>query len=110
MLYDGKTLPIVGDLISPREIVDTFQRVTGIRAEYRNAFTRDGLLQNFPDFADNELLVDELLGMVEYAVEYGYYAKERDLDWSRKLNPETLNWEQFLRTTGWRGDRQSFGI
>lgn len=110
VLYDGKTLPIVGDLISPREIVDTFRRVTGIRAEYRNAFTRDGLLQNFPDFADNELLVDELLGMVEYAVEYGYYAKERDLDWSRKLNPETLNWEQFLRTTGWRGDRQSFGI
>lgn len=109
-LYSGKTLPIVGDLISPREIVETFQRVTGIKAEYRNAFTRDGLLQHFPDFADNELLVRELLGMVEYAVEYGYYSRQHDLEWSRRLNPGTLNWEQFLRTTGWRGNRQSFGI
>ncbi len=109
-LYDGKTLPIVGDLISPREMVETFQRVTGIRAEYRNAFTRDGLLQSFPNFASNELLVRELLGMVEYAVEYGYYTNERDLDWSRRLDPQTLNWEQFLRKTGWQGDRRSFGI
>jgi hypothetical protein len=55
----------VGDIISPREMVETFQRVTGIKAEYCNAFTRDGLLENFPAFAGNELLVRELLGMVE---------------------------------------------
>jgi uncharacterized protein YbjT (DUF2867 family) len=109
-LYAGRTLPIVGDMISPHEIVETFQRVTGIKAEYCNAFTRDGLLRNFPAFADNELLVRELLGMVEYAVEYGYYGREQDLEWSRRLNPGTLSWEQFLRTTGWRGSRQSFGI
>ncbi len=108
-LYAGKTLPIVGDMISPREMVETFQRVTGIKAEYRNAFTRKGLLENFPAFADNELLVRELLGMVEYAVEYGYFGKEHDLEWSRRLNPGTLNWEQFLKRTGWRGDRHSFG-
>ena len=82
-LYAGRTLPIVGDMISPREMVEAFQRVTGIKAEYRNAFTRDGLLENFPAFADNELLVRELLGMVEYAVEYGYFGKEHDLEWSR---------------------------
>ena len=109
-LYAGRTLPIVGDMISPREMVEAFQRVTGIKAEYRNAFTRDGLLENFPAFADNELLVRELLGMVEYAVEFGYFGKEHDLEWSRRLNPGTLSWEQFLRTTGWRGSRQSFGI
>ncbi len=109
-LYAGRTLPIVGDTISPREIVDTFQQVTGIKAEYRNAFTREGMLENFPAFADNELLVRELLGMVEYAVEYGYFGKEHDLEWSRRLTPGTLNWEQFLRTTGWRGNQKSFGI
>jgi uncharacterized protein YbjT (DUF2867 family) len=109
-LYHGKTLPIVGDVISPREMVETFQHVTGLKAEYRNAFTRQGLLQYFPEFASNELLVQELLGMVEYAVEYGYFAKERDLEWSRRLNPEALNWEQFLRSTGWRGDKRSFGL
>lgn len=108
--YNGKTLPIVGDIISPREMVETFQRVTGLKAEYRNAFTRDGLLRYFPEFAANELLVREILGMVEYAVEYGYFGKEHDLEWSRGVNPDTLNWEQYLRKTGWRGDKQSFGF
>ncbi|MBY5354407.1 NmrA/HSCARG family protein [Rhizobium leguminosarum] len=107
--YNGKTLPIVGDIISPREMVETFQRVTGRKAEYRNAFTRDGLLHFFPEFAANELLVREILGMVEYAVDYGYFGKEQDLEWSRRLNPDTFNWEQFLRKTGWRGDKRSFG-
>ncbi|MBB4522945.1 UNVERIFIED_ORG: uncharacterized protein YbjT (DUF2867 family) [Rhizobium sophorae] len=108
--YNGKTLPIVGDIISPREMVETFQRVTGLKAAYRNAFTRDGLLHYFPEFAANELLVRELLGMVEYAVDHGYFDKEHDLEWSRRLNPDTLNWEQYLRTTGWRGDKRSFGL
>ncbi|MCA2407498.1 NmrA/HSCARG family protein [Rhizobium leguminosarum bv. viciae 248] len=108
--YNGKTLPIVGDIISPRELVETFQRVTGLKAEYRNAFTRDGLLRYFPEFTANELLVREILGMVEYAVEYGYFGKEHDLEWSRGVNPDTLNWEQYLRTTGWRGDKRSFGF
>ncbi|MBY5347903.1 NmrA/HSCARG family protein [Rhizobium leguminosarum] len=108
--YNGKTLPIVGDIISPREMVETFQRVTGLKAAYRNAFTRDGLLHYFPEFGANELLVREILGMVEYAVDYGYFGKEHDLEWSRRLNPDTLNWEQYLRTTGWRGDKRSFGL
>lgn len=109
-LYNGKTLPIVGDIISPREMVETFQRVTGLKVEYRNAFTRGGLLQYFPEFAANELLILEILGMVEYAVEYGYFGKKHDLEWSRRLNPDTLNWEQYLRSTGWRGDKRSFGL
>ncbi|MGO8091803.1 NmrA/HSCARG family protein [Rhizobium leguminosarum] len=108
--YNGKTLPVLGDMISPREMIETFQRVTGLKAAYRNAFTRDGLLHYFPEFAANELLVREILGMVEYAVEYGYFGKEHDLEWSRRLNPGTLNWEQYLRTTGWRGDKRSFGL
>lgn len=108
--YNGKTLPIVGDIISPREMVETFREVTGIKAEYRDAFTRDGLLQHFPEFAANEFLVRELLGMVEYAVEYGYFGREHDLEWSRRLDPDALDWEQYLRTTGWRGDKRSFGL
>ena len=40
--YNGQTLPLVGDVITPREMVETFQRVTGIEAEYRNAYSREG--------------------------------------------------------------------
>ncbi|MDW9364075.1 NAD(P)H-binding protein [Sinorhizobium meliloti] len=108
--FKGKTLPIVGDIISPREMVETFQRVTGIRAKYRSAFKREELLHYFPGFGANDLLVQELIGMVEYAVEYGYFGKEHDLEWSRRLDPETLSWEKFLQTSGWRGGKHQFGL
>lgn len=101
--YTGRTLPVIGDMISPREMADTFSRVTGIRAISASAYTKDEFLHYFPDYGTNELLVDEILGMASYAVEYGYYARERDLEWSRQINPGFLNWEQFLRNTNWKG-------
>jgi hypothetical protein len=107
--YAGESLPVIGDMISPAEMIDTFTRITGRKAVYRSAFTREGLLRYFPEFAANELLVQELLGMAEYAVEYGYYREGRDLEWSRRTNPQSLTWEQFLRTTGWQGEPRTFG-
>jgi len=107
--YAGQSLPVIGDILSPEEMVATFVRVTGRKAAYSSAYTRAELLHHFPDFAANELLVREILGMAEYAVEYGYYRAGRDLSWSRKTNPKSVTWEQFLRTTGWQGDAQSFG-
>lgn len=106
--YKGQSLPVIGDMISPQEMVDTFVKVTGMKAEYSSSYTREGLLNHFPEFGSNELFVRELLGMVEYAVEDGYFRKERDLLWSRQINPESLSWEQFLRTTGWTGQKLSY--
>jgi uncharacterized protein YbjT (DUF2867 family) len=106
--YKGQALPVIGDIISPQEMVDTFVNVTGIKAEYSSAYTREGLLNHFPEFGSNELFVRELLGMVEYAVEDGYFKKDRDLLWSRQINPDSLSWEQFLRTTGWTGKKLSY--
>ena len=82
------------------------------RAAFRGAdraYDRDGLLHHFPAFAANELLVQELLGMTSYAVENGYYRPERDLTWSRRIDPAALTWEQFLRHSGWRGEAVQFG-
>lgn len=106
--YAGKTLPVIGEILSPQEMVDTFVRVTGKKAVYGDAYTREKFLQLLPAFGSNELLVSEILGMATYAVEYGYYSKERDLNWSREINPGTLNWEQFLRATGWQGQQVSY--
>jgi uncharacterized protein YbjT (DUF2867 family) len=106
--YAGKSLPVIGDMITPREIVETFNRVTGKSAVYSSAYTRDELLHHFPEFGSNELLVRELLGMTEYAVDYGYFSKDRDWSWSRQINPEALNWEQFLCTTGWQGQKLAY--
>jgi uncharacterized protein YbjT (DUF2867 family) len=106
--YAGKSLPVIGDIISPGELVDTFVRVTGRKAVYTSAFTKEDFLNHFPAFGANELLVQEILGMAEYAVEYGYFGKDRDLLWSRGINPGTLNWEQFLRTSRWQGQKLAY--
>jgi len=50
------------------------------------------------------------MGMVQYTVEYGYFRNDRDLLWSRQIDPKALTWEQFLRTTGWQGIGKSFGL
>lgn len=107
--YAGQSLPVVGDVLSPNAMVDTFQRVTGRKAAYRSAYTRNELLHHFPAFGGNELFVRELLGMAEYAVEYGYFQPRRDLAWSRRIDPSTLTWEGFLRSTGWQGQTLNFG-
>ncbi|SDE87166.1 Nucleoside-diphosphate-sugar epimerase [Mucilaginibacter pineti] len=106
--YSGISMPVIGDLISPQEMVDTFTRVTGRKAVYSSAFTREDFLYHFPDFASNEPLLREVLGMAEYAVEYGYFGKDRDWLWSQRMNPDSLNWENFLRTTGWQGEKLSY--
>ena len=106
--YSGKSLPVVGDIISPQEIVETFTKVTGIKAEYSSAYSREEMLNHFPEFSSNDDLVRENLGMAEYAVEYGYFKKERVLFWSSQINPNKLNWEQFLHTTGWTGEKLSY--
>jgi len=106
--YSGKSLPVIGDVISPQEIVDTFTRVTGKKAEYSSAYSREKMLKHFPEFSSNDDLVREIMGMAEYTVEFGYYKQCRDLQWSRQTNPATLNWEQFLVTTGWTGQKFSY--
>ena len=106
--YAGVSLPVIGDIISPQEIVDAFIKVTGKKAVYSSAYTKEGFLDYFPEFCSNETLVQEIIGMAEYAVEYGYFAENRDLHWSRQTNTDSLTWEQFLRLTKWKGEKQSF--
>lgn len=106
--YAGKSLPVIGDIISPQEMVDTFTKVTGIKAEYSSAYKRQEMLQHFPEFASNEILVREILGMAEFAVEYGYFSKDRDPEWSRQIDPGTLNWEAFLHKTNWKGQKLTY--
>lgn len=106
--YRGSVLPVVGEILSPHEMVAGFTRVTGKPAVYQPAYTRQTLLARFPGFGANELLVQELLGMAEYAIEYGYYRQDRDLEWSRRINLHTTTWEKFLKNTRWNGETMSF--
>lgn len=106
--YAGKAMPVIGDIVSPQEMVDSFVRLTGKKAVYSSAYTAEELLQHFPQFGANNDFVRELSGMVEFAVEYGYFQENRDLQWSRRINPDSLTWEQFLSVTGWEGEKRSY--
>lgn len=108
--YAGQTLPVIGDVISPAEMIETFMRVTGQKAVYASAYKSEELIHHFPDFAENQELVREIIGMAEFSVQYGYFRKDRDLEWSRRINSGSLGWEQFLRATGWDGQRKAFGL
>lgn len=107
--YAGQSLPVIGEILTPQDMVETFVRVTGQPARYASAYTREELLRHFPAFGADEHFVRESLGMVEYAVEYGYYAPERDLTWSRRIDPQALTWEAFLQRSTWQGQPLSFG-
>lgn len=91
-------------------MIETFKRVTGRKAVYASAYSPDELVRHFPEFGQNPELVRENIGMAEYAVEYGYFRKDRDLAWSRRINLSSLTWEQFLIKTGWTGDKTAFGL
>ncbi|RDJ05781.1 NmrA/HSCARG family protein [Rhizobium grahamii] len=108
--YVGQTLPIIGDFISPAEMIATFTRVTGRKAVYSSAYRAYDLVRHFPDFAQNPDLVREIIGMAEYAVEYGYFQNDRDLEWSRRIDPASLSWEQFVRRTAWDGGKRAFSF
>jgi uncharacterized protein YbjT (DUF2867 family) len=107
--YAGQTLPVIGDMITPEEMIETFTRVTGKKARYASAFKRDEFLHYFPHFGGFGQFVEESEGMVQYTAEYGYYRSGRDLEWSKRVSPNSDTWEQFLRKTGWQGERRSFG-
>jgi uncharacterized protein YbjT (DUF2867 family) len=109
-LYTGRTMPVIGDIISPAEMVETFTRITGQKAVYASAYKSEQLLHHLPDFGENPELVREIIGMAEFAVEYGYFREDRDLQWSRRINPDALSWERFLVMTGWDGRRRAFGL
>jgi uncharacterized protein YbjT (DUF2867 family) len=108
--YAGSRLPVIGEILSAQEIVDSFVRVTGRPARYVSAYACEDLLHHFPAFAANTPFVRELVGMVQYIVEYGYFAPERDLTWSRKIDPQAFTWEQFLKRTNWQGELRTFGV
>ncbi|WP_339881326.1 hypothetical protein [uncultured Algoriphagus sp.] len=52
--YSGKSLPVIGDIISPQELVDTFTKVTEKKAEYASAYTREEFINHFPELSSND--------------------------------------------------------
>jgi len=87
--YADKVIPVVNEEISPNQIVADFTKVTGIPATFKTASPEE--------FGENS-------GIYEFAEKYGYYRKDRELQYSRRINPKVRTWQQFLKDTQWRGE------
>ncbi|HEU4404659.1 MAG TPA: NmrA/HSCARG family protein [Polyangiaceae bacterium] len=92
--WGGRTLAILGEAITIAEAAATFERVTGIAAEWRDvplAAVREGAPGVGHDLAN----------MFAFFQEGGVV---RDLAALRRLHPGLLTFEGWLRKTGWRGE------
>ncbi|SDZ86617.1 NmrA-like family protein [Arachidicoccus rhizosphaerae] len=106
--YAGQSLPVIGEFISPRQIVNDFNLITGQNAVYSSAYSKQELLHHFPDMSQQPELVQEILDMTHFVVKHGYYRKQRDIEWSQNLNPERLTWKGFIKQTKWQGEKKVY--
>lgn len=92
--WGGRTLPIESDRLTFKEIAATLERVTGVPAEYRPMTLEEYAALGFPN-------VHDVVNMLQFFIEYGL---PRDYKLLRKLHPDLMTFEQWLKKTGWRGE------
>ncbi len=93
--WGGRTLRIGSDAPTLPEAVSTFEKVTGIPAEYAAPSDADFLASDLPNAHD------VLNNFLFYR--HGH-AHPRDYDALRSIHPGLRSFETWLRETGWRGD------
>ena len=92
--WGGRTLSIGSESLSIAELAATFERVTGIPAEYRAITDEEFLGFGITNGHD-------VLNQMRFHRDRGPY---RDYPALRKLHPGLRTFELWLRETGWRGE------
>ncbi len=89
--YQGETVGIAGEHLTGKEMADTFTRVMGKTVKY-NAVTPEMYRSfGFPG-------ADDLANMYQFKVDFeSDFCKARDPKEARKLNPDLLNFESWLK-------------
>ena len=94
--WSGLTLSIGGDSLSFAQLAATFERVTGIPADYQPMNDEEFLALDMPN-------VHDPLNQFKFHREYG---SDRDHEALRKIHPELMNFEAWLRHSGWKGEER----
>ena len=98
--YVGQDICICGDVISFADMSKIFTKVTGLPA-ISKTLTEDELrvlLGSMP-----KTVVDELMVMLSWIEEFGFYGREKDWTTGRKVT-KLNTFEDWLRKTGWKGE------
>lgn len=92
--WSGQTLAIEGESLTFAEIAAIFEKVTGIPAEYRPMTLEEYAAQGLPNAHD-------VINMLRFFIEYRL---PRNLQSLKRIHPELINFEQWLRKTEWKGE------
>ena len=94
--WSGRTLAVGGDRLTFAQLAATFERVTGIPTEYQPISDEEFLALDMPN-------VQDPLNQFRFHREYGPY---RDHEALRKIHPDLMNFEAWLRHSGWKGEER----
>ncbi|NEU76921.1 NmrA/HSCARG family protein [Hassallia byssoidea VB512170] len=92
--WGGRTLPIGSDSLTFQEIAATLERVSGVPAEYRPMTLEEYAALGLTN-------VHDVINMLRFCIEYGM---PRDRESLRKIHPDLMTFEQWVKKTGWRGE------
>jgi uncharacterized protein YbjT (DUF2867 family) len=92
--WGGRTLPIGSDSLTFQEIAAILERVSGVPAEYRPMTLEEYAALGFPN-------VHDVINMLRFCIEYGMPRSRESL---RKIHPDLMTFEQWVKKTGWRGE------
>jgi len=93
--WRGRTLRVLSEALTGPEIALAFQRVTGIAAEFHDV--------PLDSIRAMPAIGHDLANMFQFFQEYDLIGRERDITWLRRMHPGLMRFEDWLRSTGWRG-------
>lgn len=94
--WGARDLAVIGDSLTGDEIAATFARVTGIPSTY-TPMAHDDLRAAVPDFGH------DYVAMFQFFADRDLYTRDRDITLLRRLHPDLMTFEDWLRRTGWTG-------
>eukprot|EP01132_Coremiostelium_polycephalum_P003945 gene3945-4927_t len=103
--YNRVGVPVVTEYITGPQLAEKFQRVTGIKASHRFQTQQDFLVDMHLNASPELQYIGNLLyNTFVNSVTKPYVTKYLDLSVSKQIYPNQITFEQFLQTTGWKGE------
>ncbi|MFB6566240.1 NmrA family NAD(P)-binding protein [Streptomyces noursei] len=94
--WGARDLAVIGDSLTGDAIAATFARVTGVPSSYL-PMPHDELRAAVADFGH------DYAAMFQFFADRDLCARDRDLNLLRRLHPDLMTFEDWLRHTGWTG-------
>jgi len=108
VLVSGRDLEVATAMVGWNELVDTFRRVTGEKAEFKRQ-TVDEWFENFTS-VDGPVAREGGVGSTTWRKNFSAFWRQwrddiikRDMTWVRSLNPKGDTLESWMRETGYKG-------